>query len=109
MARLVREKAATRPLAVPSRGDAEIDAMPWVARATARNRSDRRLVENRRRLHRRALRASRLARGSPVRPSAPTRIALRTRTNLQVRNPAKTKTTLRRAKPSATFVFVLVE
>ena len=67
-----------------------------LTRAPARNRSDRRLVKNRRRLHRRALRPGRIARRHSLRPRPPTRIALRARTNLQVRNPAKTKTTLRR-------------
>src|SRR5438477_397079 len=54
------------------------------------------MVENRRRLHRRALRASRVARGNPVRTRPPTSIALRTRTNLQIRDPAKIETALRR-------------
>src|SRR5947208_16356827 len=48
------------------------------------------------RLHRRAFRPSRVARGDPVRTRAPTSVALRARTNLEVRNPAQTKTTLRR-------------
>src|SRR5580765_7657732 len=96
MARLARQKNATRPVAITVRVDAKADATARAARAPARNRSDRSLVKNRRRLHRRALRAGGVARGRPVRPRAPARIALRARTNLQVPNPAKTKTTLRR-------------
>ena len=96
MARLARQQNATRPLALPGRADAKADATPRFTRAPARNRSDRSLVENRRRLHRRTLGASRLARRSFVCARAPTRIALRARTNLQARNPAKTETTLRR-------------
>jgi hypothetical protein len=96
MAPVAGAKTATRPVAIPSRVDAEADATPRLARASARNRSHRRVVKNRRRLHRRALNASRVARGNSVCPRAPARIALRARTNLQVRDPAKTKTTLRR-------------
>src|SRR5258707_5546920 len=96
MARIAPEEHATRPLAIPGGFDAEADATPRITRAPARNRSHRRLVKNRRRLHRRALRASRTARGRSVYARASTRVALRARTNLQVRDPAKTKTTLRR-------------
>jgi hypothetical protein len=96
MARFARQKNAARPLAIPRRANAEADATPRVARAPARNRSNRSLVENRRRLHRHTLGASRLARRSFVCARAPTRIALRARTNLQARNPAKTETTFRR-------------
>ena len=53
-----------------------------------------RVVENHRRLHHRTFRASRTSRGNPLCPH--TGIALRARTNLQARNPAKSKTTLRR-------------
>ena len=52
---LPEQKTATRPVAIPGRADAEADATPRLTRAPARNRSDRRLVKNRRRLHRRAL------------------------------------------------------
>ena len=45
---------------------------------------DRRVVENHRRLHRRALNASRIARRNSLRSRPPTRVALRARTNLQV-------------------------
>src|SRR3954447_20440076 len=96
MARFAGEKTATRPLAMPSRTDAEANATAWAARAPARNRSDRCLVKNRRRLHRRTLGPSRIARGHPLRPRAPTGVALRAGTNLQDRNPAQTETTLRR-------------
>src|SRR5204863_10136510 len=95
MARLTAEKTATRPLAMRSRTDAETDATLGAPRAPARNRSDRSLVKNRRRLHRRALNSSRAARSNSVRPSTATRIALRARTNLQVRTSAKTESTLR--------------
>jgi hypothetical protein len=96
MARRAPEKIAARPLAIPGRADAEADATSWVAGTPARNRSDRSVVKNRRRLHRRALRAGRVTRRRPLRPSPPTRIALRAGTNLQIRNPAKTKATFRR-------------
>jgi hypothetical protein len=56
---------------------------------------DRRVVENHRRLHHRTFRPSRTSRGNPLCPH--TGIALRARTNLQARNPAKSKTTLRRS------------
>src|SRR5437899_1539039 len=96
MARPASEKIAARPLAIPGRANAKADATTRSARTAARNRSDRSVVKNRRRLHRRALGAGRVTRRRPLRPSPPTRIALRTRTNLQGRNPAKTKATLRR-------------
>ena len=83
MARFAGAKNATRPMAISRRADAEADATPRLAGAPARNRSDRSLVKNRWRLHRRALNSSRAARGNPLRPGAPTRIALRTRTNLE--------------------------
>ena len=60
------------------------------------NRSDRCLVENRRRIHRCAFRACRAARRRAVRSRAPASVALRARANFQVRHPAQTKTTLRR-------------
>src|SRR5438874_9805298 len=96
MARLPAEKTASRPLAIAGRAHAETDATPRFARAPARNRSDRSLVKNRRRLYRRTLSPGRVARGRALCARAPTRIALRARTNLQVRNPAQIKTTLRR-------------
>src|SRR4051794_24788047 len=96
MARLATEKTATRQVAMPSRVDAKADATPRITGALARNRSDRCLVENRRRLHRGALSPRRIARRNSVCPRPPTRIALRARTNLQIRNPAQTETTLRR-------------
>src|SRR5215468_6969494 len=83
-------------MALALRADAEADATPRITRAPARNRSNRRLGKNRRGFHRRTLNPRRAARGNPLRPRPSTGIALRTRTNLQVRNPAKTKTTLRR-------------
>src|SRR5436190_6056948 len=100
MARFTRAKNATRSLAIAGRGSSKADATPRVARAFARNRSNRRLVQNRRRLHRRALRSGCVARGNSVRPRAPTSVALRTRTSLQARNPAETKTTLWRQNHS---------
>jgi hypothetical protein len=96
MARFAREKNATRSLAIPVGADAETDATPRAPRAPARNRSNRSLVKNRRRLHRRTFRASRAARRRTLRSGAPTGLALRARTNFKVRNPAKTETTLRR-------------
>src|SRR4029453_16124493 len=96
MAPFAREKTATGPGAIPGRTDAEADATPRIARAPTRDRSNRRLVKNRRRLHRRPLGPGRAARGNSLCPGPPARVALRARTNLQVRDPAKTKTTLRR-------------
>src|SRR6266566_4649951 len=96
MARSSRKTAATRPLASARGAGPETDAAFGTSRALARNRSHRRLVKNRRRIHRRALCAGRTARRRPLCPRAAASFALRTRTNLQVRNPAKTKTTLRR-------------
>src|SRR4051812_30112347 len=95
MARFTREKTSIRPVAMPGRADAKADATPRLARAPARNRSDRSLVKNRRRLHRRALSAGRTARRRALRPGPPTRTPLRARTNLQVRNPAKIEATFR--------------
>src|SRR5204863_8979733 len=60
--RSAREKNANRSLAISGRADAEADATPRVTRAPARNRSNRSVVKNRRRLHRRALRPGRVAR-----------------------------------------------
>src|SRR5438094_780844 len=100
MAWFAREKTASRPLAIPGRVDAEAHATPRLTRASARNRSNRSLVKNRRRLHRRALCTGGVARGNPLRPGPSTRIALRTRTNLQDRNPSKTETTLWRQNHS---------
>src|SRR6516162_405686 len=94
MAWLTGPKTARRPLAITVRANAEADATARITRTPSRNRSDRCLVKNRRRLHRRALNTSRLARRRALRPGPPTRVALRARTNLQVRNPAETKTTL---------------
>src|SRR5436190_15725925 len=96
MARFARQKNATRSLAMPGRADAETDATPRLARTPARDRGNRRLVKNRRRLYRRTLSPGRVARGRALCARAPTRVALRARTNLQVRNPAQIKTTLRR-------------
>ena len=100
MARLASEKNATRPLANTDRAYAETDATPRTPRTPAGNRSDRRMVKNRRRLHRCALCAGRIARRNSLRPGAPTGLALRARTNLQVRNPPKTQTTLWRQNHS---------
>src|SRR5262245_53818594 len=96
MARLTPEKNATRPVAITGGADAEADATPRVTRAPARNGSDRCVVKNRRRLHRRALHPCRIARGNSLRSRAPTRVTLRARTNLEGRNSAETQTTLRR-------------
>src|SRR5438552_3525386 len=96
MARSSRKEDATRSLAIACGAGSEDDAAPGTSRAPSRNRSHRRLVENRRRLHRHALSPSRVARGNPVRTGSSTSVALRARTNLQVRDPAETETTLRR-------------
>src|SRR4029077_16012788 len=68
MARLARQKKETEQLARPGRAYAEAHATARLTRAPARNRSNRSLVKNRRRLHRRALSASRVARRNPLRP-----------------------------------------
>src|SRR5439155_19948733 len=96
MARFARKENATGPLAVARGAGPEVDAASGTSRALARNRSNRRLVENRRRIYRRALRARSIARRRTLRPRPPAGIALRTGANLQVGNPAKTQTTLRR-------------
>ena len=73
----------------------------WRGRAVDRGRDRARVhTQNRRRLHRRALRPHRITRRNPLRPRPPTRVALRTRTNLQARNPPQTITTLRRQNRS---------
>src|SRR5262249_32471784 len=95
MARHAGEKTAARPLAMRGGCDAEADATPRVARAPARNRSNRRVVKNRRRFHSRALHSGGVTRRNPLHPRPPTGVALRARANLQARNPAKTKAALR--------------
>src|SRR5262245_4963257 len=96
MARLTPEKTATRSLAITGRADAKTDATSWASRTPTRNRSDRSLVKDRRRVHRCALDASRLTRRRALRPGSSTGASLRTRTNLEVRDSPKTQTTLRR-------------
>src|SRR5262249_56318864 len=90
------KKKGSRPVAITGGADAEADATPRVTRAPARNGSDRCVVKNRRRLHRRALHPCRIARGNSLRSRAPTRVTLRARTNLVCRLLLENQTTLHR-------------
>src|SRR5437870_7694331 len=95
MAWASRKEDSNRSLASAGRCAAETDAAFGTSRALAPNRSNRRVVKDRWRIHRSALRARGAAQWNSLCPRAPTGFALRARTNLQVGNPAKIETTFR--------------
>ena len=78
----------------------EVDAVPRVTRAPARTGSGRSLIENRRRIYRRAFGAGRFARRRPLCSGSPTRTSLRARANFEVRNTPEIEATLRRQNNS---------
>src|SRR6266403_5867347 len=94
MARTSRKENASGSVASTGGLASKVDAAARIARAPARNRSDRGLVKNRRRIYRRALGAGGIARRHTLRSSPPTSFALRARTNFQDRDLAKTEKTL---------------
>src|SRR5947207_15205708 len=95
MARAAGEARIARPLATDFAIVAGVNAKTRAERAIARKRSDRRVVLDRTRIHRRPLRAGRSPRRHSLCPRPPAFIALRTRADREDRNLAKTKTTLR--------------
>jgi len=100
MARPARKENEGRPVAITSRGSSKADAAFVTSRALTRNRSNRRLVQDRRRIYRRAFGAGRFARRRPLCSGSPTRTSLRARANFEVRNTPEIEATLRRQNNS---------
>jgi hypothetical protein len=100
MARASGEGTTARPLATDFAIVAGANAKTRLERAIARKRSDRRVVLDRRRIHRGPFRTGCFTGRHSLCPRPPAIVALRIRANRQDRNLVETKTTLRRENNS---------